>query len=332
MDSNLEDFLMEIDNKDSDVDYELMKEEEWSAEEEESKQEPDNNEQAEAVEQELDQDQQAVPEAAATSRDSEPEDTETSDKWETVNAGNTWESSFLEAVFSIVGTKSWNTQDPYIIPINQNKLLGDVKKLGQSFYFLEIASKQSTIQKRLSETMLRQVRNKSYSIASEYADFINKLIIQEIEKVADSFAQDSIDPSLLKFHLGPATLYKIIKKHFNEEKYGLCYISPDERKINNFLPWEYIKDRILNWYEENINRLDLPFDSLYEMNNIKNAVSKRYQEAVTQFNTRHALINKKVGPTRAISKDELLKMKGNQWFGSGNIVVYKRFIGKTVFG
>ena len=51
----------------------------------------------------------------------------------------------------------------------------------------------------------------------------------------------------------------------------------------------------------------------------------------TKFNSRLNKVNAKVPPDRAISRERLFRLKGAEWFGTLNIEIFKRFIGRSIF-
>jgi hypothetical protein len=136
---------------------------------------------------------------------------------------------------------------------------------------------------------------------------------------------------LFRSHIGPLTVYKFFKDDFYQNKYGYCYKYLPGNKAARFFPDEFIKATVLKWFEENINTLRLPFDSIHKYEEMKKLATRKYYNDLRTFNTRLDQLNSKLGADKSISRIKLFQVKGIQWFGHLNLEVYRRFIGGTIF-
>jgi len=128
------------------------------------------------------------------------------------------------------------------------------------------------------------------------------------------------------------SMYKILLNSFKVYNYGSCYRYDNTKKGVRYFADEFIKNQVLNWYEENINTLELEFDSVSDFDNIKKLIVRHYKEEVKKFNQKYSEINARLSENnKTISMDKLLQMKAYDWIGVANIVVFNRFIAKTIF-
>ena len=96
-------------------------------------------------------------------------------------------------------------------------------------------------------------------------------------------------------------------------------------------PDDFIKATVMKWFEENINTLSLPFDSIQKYEEMKTIAARKYYNDLRTFNTRLDQLNSKLGADKSISRMKLFQVKGIPWFGHLNIEVYRRFMGGTIF-
>ncbi len=234
--------------------------------------------------------------------------------------------------FTVKGTKFWNTREPYIIKIEPEKLGKDMSLLAKSFYFIRDKTERDKIEHTVKLKFARFMRNTSRNVISDYEEFIFKLIISETDKMLTRFKIDREKSKLFIYHIGPLTLYRIVLKKFDLDNIGSCYrFSPEKGSVFSFIPEEYIKTVILKWYEININTLKLPFDNETELDAIIKSITKIYNASKRQFLIRLNELNRKLPPGKSIESHRLLELKGNQWFGYSNIIIFKRFLKKTIF-
>ncbi len=238
--------------------------------------------------------------------------------------------SLSDSFFTLKGTKKWNTRDPYIITLADNKLKNEQQMLASTVYFNEEPEEQSEIKNKIKEGIKLLLRKSMHDFESAYSDFIFKMISFQNNEMNLYFDLKDYE-TLFMYHLGPSNISKILISTYKEKKIGICYNHTMDKKIIKFIPEEFIKYTVLHWYEENINNADLAFDSVQQFDGIKTLVSEKYQKLVNAFNKKHYEINLKIGPQKSISREELIQAKGIKWFGIANIMVFKRFLTSTIF-
>ncbi len=234
-------------------------------------------------------------------------------------------------MFSMPGSKHWNRREPYIIPVNPDVHRTDLESLQKSFFFVEEPSEQEELRQRIKQEIVAFLRKPDGHITDPYADFICRKISLMVEHLSATFKMDRDTEKLFIYHIGPLTIYKYIKDDFYQNKYGYCYKYLPGNKAARFFPDEYIKTTVLKWFEENINTLNLPFDSIQKYEDMKKIAARRYYNDLRTFNTRLEQLNSKLGAERSISRTKLLQLKGPQWFGQLNLEIYKRFMGSAIF-
>jgi len=227
--------------------------------------------------------------------------------------------------FSVRGTQPWNTGVPYVMDISLENLDQDMEKLSRSFFFIQDPLDESELGEELKKTMIFYMKKK-YSIFDTYSDFIDRIIIKEMEDMV-SFFETGENKHLLLYHCGPETIHGILQTYLQEKHIGECYYYLPDRRAKKFIPHEFLKQKILNWYEENVNTLQLDFDSMTLYKSIRQTIQNRYLEQKKKFNQAMDQVNSKAGNDRHITPAELLKKKGDMWFTSSQKCVYRRFLG-----
>jgi hypothetical protein len=233
--------------------------------------------------------------------------------------------------FVLRGTKTWNTREPYTIKIADGTLQRDLSDLHRSFFFVDEPLDTDSIQKIIKQEIVKYLRKPNENIMERYSDFINKLVIVNIQHITNDFELNEDTEKLFVYHAGPLTIYKILKEGFVKKKYGFCYKYMPGNKAVRYFPAEFIKEIILKWFTENIHVLDLPFDSIQKYEDIRNLVQRKYQNDLRVFNMRLDQLNVKIGANKTISRTKLFQLKGAVWFGLQNIEIYKRFLGSAIF-
>jgi hypothetical protein len=233
--------------------------------------------------------------------------------------------------FSIRGSKSWNQHEPYIIQMDAATLTNDIESLEKSFYFVDEPADQAEIKLKIKQEIVAYLRRPSENVTERYREFIYRLIIASTQEIIRTFKIVQENEKLFIYHIGPLTIFRYIRELFHQNKYGYCYKYLPGNKAARFFPEEYIKDTILTWFEENINILNLSFDSLQKFDEMKKIVLIKYHSDLRLFNARLDQINAKAGHDKNISRHKLFYLKGNEWFGQLEIEIYKRFIGNSIF-
>lgn len=235
--------------------------------------------------------------------------------------------------FTITGTRSWNTRVPYVIRIHPEKLEQDYTDLNNSFLFLDDSHEGSQLEGAIKIALLKFLKDKTQNIIKIYYNFLFKSIDFHVEEIGRFFGFDGDVLKLFIYHLGPFSVYRILINWFQLEKIGSCYKYLEKNKASKFIPYEFIKETVLYWFEENINKSELPFDNIQEFNEFRKTVSRKYYSEIDRITSVIDEVAKKSNlDSRAVShKLELFRSKWNQWFGIAHIVIYKRFIEKTIF-
>lgn len=234
-------------------------------------------------------------------------------------------------IFTLKGSKSWNRHEPYLIHIDRPVLKSDIDSLRKSFYFVDEPSDQAAIKLKIKQEIVAYLRKPNEHVSDRYREFIYRIIITATQELIRNFNLDSGNEKLFMYHIGPLTAFRYIRELFNHNKYGYCYKYLPGNKAVRFFPEEFIKEAILKWFEENINTLDLAFDSIQKFDEIKKIVLLKYHADLRLFNARLEQINSQAGHDKNISRHKLFYLKGVEWFGLMNIEVYKRFIGNNIF-
>jgi len=233
--------------------------------------------------------------------------------------------------YSVRGSVTWNRMEPYIIEIDAKKISEESLNLKKSFYYIFSPKLEDDLIREVKKAYINFIRRPSNNIFTEYKDFLYKQIISEIEELVDYFEVGPGCRNLFIYHVGPLTLYQMLYRKFMDHSYGFCYKTYKNNQSVRFLPDEFLKDIILKWFEENVNILDLDFDSLMAFEEIKGLVSQKFYEEKKKFRTMVEDINKKSSSSENVKLNELIKVKGDEWFGTSNIIIYDRFLGKTIF-
>jgi len=234
---------------------------------------------------------------------------------------------------SVRGTRPWNTKEPYLMHVDGSKLDRDVEDLSRSFFFMDREYKDDAVQGEIKRGMLKFITDSSQNILRQYGEFILKFITSKTHEAGEFFGFAGDDCTLFIYHIGPLTVNRMLTAEFAATKIGYCYKYLDANKVTRFLPGEFLKARVLEWFENNINPLAMPFDSINKYEDIRRVVSKRYYSEVDAGNVRlNELVQKlRLGADPKFNRDEYFKSKWNEWFGVTNMVIYNRFVEKTIF-
>lgn len=233
--------------------------------------------------------------------------------------------------FTIRGSKTWNQHEPYIIQMDNAALMNDIESLQKSFYFVEEPLDQDEIKLKIKQEIVAFMRRPSEHATERYREFLYRLIISATQTIIQKFNIPPENEKLFIYHTGPLTIFRYIREMFHIKKYGYCYKYLPGNKAARYFPEEFIKETILQWFEDNINILDLPFDSLQKFDEIKKIVLTKYHADLRLFNARLDQVNAKAGHDKNISRHKLFYLKGAEWFGQMEIEIYKRFIGNSIF-
>ncbi len=239
----------------------------------------------------------------------------------------------VDVGFRVRGTNSWNTREPYTMRLSRDRLDRDYEDLANSFYFSrepETTANQEGVVKR---AMIRFLSDTSKNIELEYEEFIFKTIIEQTQELCDFFGFQDEMRNLFVYHIGPATLHRALISLFQVDRIGLCFKYLPGNRVVRYIPTEFIKEKILKWYEANINTLNIDFDKVHYFDEIRRTVLMKYNtELAANGRQLDEIIAKlRLDENPRFNKQEFFKSKWNQWFGTSRIAVYNRFIEKSIF-
>ncbi|HSV98249.1 MAG TPA: hypothetical protein VLM75_15100 [Spirochaetota bacterium] len=235
--------------------------------------------------------------------------------------------------FTVKGTNTWNTREPYILRLYREKLVKDYNDLASSFYYSSEPENSTAQEGAVKRAMIRFMSDTSKSIEEEYEGFIYKTLITQVQVLCNFFGFEDDARNLFIYHLGPATLHKVLTSFLQVERIGLCFKYLPANKVVRYIPAEYIKEKILNWHEANINTLNIDFDKVQYFDEIRRTVIMKYNTelANNERQLEEMIIKLRLSDNQQFNKQEFFKSKWNQWFGAACIPVYNRFIEKSVF-
>jgi len=231
----------------------------------------------------------------------------------------------------IPGARSWNTRPPYVLTLTQSDLDADIAALETSFYVVQSQIPREQLSAELKRSLLKYLKKQISSIDNIYREIVNRAILLESEKLLGYFSIDPEKQKMFMYHLGITTVHSLVLWRFKNTGTGYCYRYGTDGKAIRFFPESFLKKVVVDWYQDNIYSLNLPFDSLQVYDSFKNLVSKRYIEEDREFRSRLDKINQKVDPSRRITADKLMKLKGGEWYDQACILSYRRFLGRTIF-
>jgi len=237
----------------------------------------------------------------------------------------------LSDYFTLKGKLAWNTREPYVISVSAPILEKNKQDLSNTILFIESKDDFLHLSGSIKRAMIKYQRDKNNAIAEKYEEFLFKKITTTLSEAASFFGLE--ENKLFIYHIGPLTVWKIMKAVFDSEEIGLCLKHLGDNKVSRFFPDEFIKLSILKWFETNINIFDLPFDRIQDFNEIKKQITDKYESEKTsnlkKVSIAAAQHYLKTG--NKISEYALLSAKAKDLFGVMNIPVYQRFVDKSIF-
>ncbi|MBP7901366.1 MAG: hypothetical protein KA015_00970 [Spirochaetes bacterium] len=237
----------------------------------------------------------------------------------------------LSDYFTLKGKLAWNTREPYVISISAPALDKNKQDLSNTILFIESKDDFLQLSGAIKRAMIKYQRDRNNAIPEKYEEFLFKKITLTLSDVASFFNLE--DNKLFIYHIGPFTVWKILKAVFDSEETGLCLKHLGDNKISRFFPDEFIKLSILKWFETNINIFDLPFDRIQDFNEIKKQITDKYEseKTVNLKKVSIAAAQHFLKTGNKISEFALLSAKAKELFGAVNIPVYQRFVDKSIF-
>jgi hypothetical protein len=182
----------------------------------------------------------------------------------------------------------------------------------------------------VKRAMILYMKNPAKHILKEYGEFVIRYISFKIDGLYDFFGFSGETAQLFTYHLAPLTMYKIVSSHFQDTGQGLCFKLLPGNKVSRHVPLEFIKEKVLNWYENNINSLKIPFDRVSDYNEIKRTIQDKYFSEKTRCAEKAAAAAERLRQQsgRRIDPNVILQKKTAELYGSAQIIVYNRFIEK----
>jgi len=241
--------------------------------------------------------------------------------------------SLYQSNFTLKGTSSWNRIEPYTIKVDAARILKDQADLDSSMYFNDTVPDPVKVNGNVKRAMIRYMRDTSINIKKAYTEFLFKIITMQTVQIAEYFGIPEDRQLLFVYHLGPMTVFRILSDIFQDTSMGVCYKLLTDNKVSRYVPLEFIKDKVLEWFQENINTQDLPFDRVSDFTEFKKIISDKYsREREASLRKVDHAVNQYFEKTgKKLSGEAIMKSKTKELFGTANIAVYNRFIDKTIF-
>ena len=239
----------------------------------------------------------------------------------------------VDTGFRLRGTSSWNTREPYFLKLYREKLDKDYEDISNSFYFTTEPETAVTQEGTVKRAMIRFLSDTSRNIGAEYEEYIIKTIITQTQELCDFFKFQDEMRNLFIYHIGPAAIHRIIISLFQIERIGLCFKYLPGNRVVRYIPSEFIKEKVLKWYEVNINILNMEFDKIQHFEEVRRTVLMKYNSelAANGRQLEEMIVKLKLDENPQFNRQEFFKSKWNQWFGTARIPVYNRFIEKSIF-
>ncbi len=235
--------------------------------------------------------------------------------------------------FTVKGTRHWNTREPYIIQIDPEKLGDDYRQMKDAFYFTMSPLSDDALKGEIRRNLVKYKSGSNTDVLPGYEEFLSRKISSLFNEIMDEFNISKENQSLFFYHLGPATVYNILLAEFKNNGYGSCFKYEEGNRIKRFLPTEFIKENVLRWFENNINSLDLQFDSINNFDSMRKMVTRKYYSEIDQFNKRVDEVIRRMDQDaqKKIDRKKFIKQKAPLRFSLMQMIIYNRFVEKTAF-
>ncbi len=236
--------------------------------------------------------------------------------------------------FTVKGTKPWNTREPYILPVDENVLKIENEDLEYMVYYTKTQLTDDQIKSELRRALLKLTIDKeNYDIVEDFIEFISKKIVSVLDESAGYFDIPDNDQWLFYYHLGPQTILRLLVADIQLTGEGYCFISRDGKKIKKFVPYEFLKAIVLEWFENNVNNRDLQFDSVNALDLIRRQVSKKYFSEIDEFVAKIDAYLGTLNPEtlQKLDRKSFIKQKAVQVYNQKQILIFNRFVDRTIF-
>lgn len=236
--------------------------------------------------------------------------------------------------FTVKGSKPWNTHEPYILSIDENVLNIEKEDLEYMVYYTKKQVTDEQIKSELRRALLKLTIDKEqYDIVEDFIEFMNKKIVSILNEGFEYFEIFDNDQWLFYYHLGPHTLFRLLLADIQITGEGYCFSSRDGKKIKKLIPYEFLKTIVLEWCQNNVNNRDLPFDSVNALDLIRRQVSKKYFSEIDEFVAKIDAYLGTLNPEilKKLDRKLFIKQKASQVYNQKQILIFNRFVDKTIF-
>lgn len=236
--------------------------------------------------------------------------------------------------FTVKGTKPWNTREPYILTVDENVLNIEKEDLEYMVYYTKQQMTDDQIKSELRRALLRlSIDKEKYDIVEDFIEFINKKIVSVLRESVEYFDIPGNDELLFYYHLGPHTVCRLLLADIQITGEGYCFSSQDGKKIKKLVPYEFLKTIVLEWCQNNINNRDLPFDSVNALDLIRRQVSKKYFTEIDGFVAKIDAYLGTLNPEtlKKLDRKSFIKQKALQVYNQKQILIFNRFVDRTIF-
>jgi len=136
---------------------------------------------------------------------------------------------------------------------------------------------------------------------------------------------------LLSFR--PHTICRLLLADIQITGEGYCFSSRDGKKIKKLVPYEFLKTIVLEWCQNNVNNRDLPFDSVNALDLIRRQVSKKYFSDIDEFVAKIDAYLGTLNPEtlKKLDRKSFIKQKAMQVYNQKQILIFNRFVDRTIF-
>jgi len=236
--------------------------------------------------------------------------------------------------FTVKGTKPWNTREPYILMVDENVLNIEKEDLEYMVYYTKKQVTDDQIKSELRRALLKLTIDKEQSdIVEDFIEFMNKKIVSILNESVGYFEIPDNDQWLFYYHLGPHTICRLLLADIQITGEGYCFSSRDGKKIKKLVPYEFLKTIVLEWCQNNVNNRDLPFDSVNALDLIRRQVSKKYFSDIDEFVAKIDAYLGTLNPEtlKKLDRKSFIKQKAMQVYNQKQILIFNRFVDRTIF-
>ena len=177
------------------------------------------------------------------------------------------------------GSYDFNQRYLYVLTINQAKLEKEQLKIERSVYAeTYVASDPKTFRQELIKRILYKMTEEERIL--EYNIFLTDYFETIYSSLTIHF---NTDPpcrlELILYHFGPIFFLKCVLYCMRKAKTGYIHSYIDKQRMNRQLPFEYIKSRLMLWWDDNIfkNTTLADRNSLKIYNDITKFITKMWQ-------------------------------------------------------